>query len=175
MAGRRIERFLAGRKAAGQSKQEYQVSHVSVLSHLGGTSLRRCLQGHGCRLPGLDSLGHERPGRGLGDEDEPRPPIENRRLQPGKPQIERRPADRIADSRSAFASPRGFMSLLGLLSLAGIITNNGIETNRQASASIYDAIVTAALSRFHHNATHRVEEPYSMAIVISFGAALGTC
>lgn len=45
------------------------------------------------------------------------------------------------------------MSLLGLLSLAGIITNNGIETNRQASASIYDAIVTAALSRFHHNAT----------------------
>ncbi len=91
-------------------------------------------------------------------------------------------------------APFGFMSLLGLLSLAGIITNNGIimidsiETNRQAGAMTYDAIVDAALSRFRPILMTTIttipgllplivwKDPlfYSMAIVISFGAALGT-
>jgi multidrug efflux pump len=91
-------------------------------------------------------------------------------------------------------APFGFMSLLGLLSLAGIITNNGIimidsiETNRRAGAGIYDAIVSAALSRFRPILMTTIttipgllplivwKDPlfYSMAIVISFGAAVGT-
>ena len=91
-------------------------------------------------------------------------------------------------------APFGFMSLLGLLSLAGIITNNGIimidsiEINRQAGASVLDAIVAAALSRFRPILMTTIttipgllpliiwRDPlfYSMAIVISFGAAVGT-
>jgi multidrug efflux pump subunit AcrB len=91
-------------------------------------------------------------------------------------------------------APFGFMSLLGLLSLAGIITNNGIimidsiETNRRAGAGTYDAIVSAALSRFRPILMTTIttipgllplivwKDPlfYSMAIVISFGAAVGT-
>lgn len=91
-------------------------------------------------------------------------------------------------------APFGFMSLLGLLSLAGIITNNGIimidsiETFRREGAAPYDAIVSAALSRFQPIVMTTVttipgllpliiwRDPlfYSMAIVISFGALLGT-
>jgi multidrug efflux pump subunit AcrB len=91
-------------------------------------------------------------------------------------------------------APFGFMSLLGLLSLAGIITNNGIimidsiETNRQGGEAPYDAIISAALSRFRPIIMTTVttipgllpliiwQDPlfYSMAIVISFGAVLGT-
>ena len=91
-------------------------------------------------------------------------------------------------------APFGFMSLLGLLSLAGIITNNGIimidstETNRRAGQSPYDAIISAALSRFQPIVMTTIttilgllplivwHDPlfYSMAIVISFGVALGT-
>ncbi|MFO1127814.1 MAG: efflux RND transporter permease subunit [Rhodospirillales bacterium] len=91
-------------------------------------------------------------------------------------------------------APFGFMSLLGLLSLAGIITNNGIimidsiEANRHAGVGTYDAIVSAALSRFRPILMTSIttipgllplivwKDPlfYSMAIVISFGVALGT-
>ncbi len=91
-------------------------------------------------------------------------------------------------------APFGFMSLLGLLSLAGIITNNGIimidsiETNRRAGIGTYDAIVGAALSRFRPILMTSIttipgllplivwKDPlfYSLAIVISFGVALGT-
>ena len=91
-------------------------------------------------------------------------------------------------------APFGFMSLLGLLSLAGIITNNeiimidSIETNRRGGAETYDAIVSAALSRFRPILMTTIttipgllplivwKDPlfYSMAIVISFGAAVGT-
>jgi len=91
-------------------------------------------------------------------------------------------------------APFGFMSLLGLLSLAGIITNNGIimidsiETFRREGMTAYDAIVAAALSRFQPIVMTTVttipgllplivwRDPlfYSMAIVISFGALLGT-
>jgi multidrug efflux pump subunit AcrB len=91
-------------------------------------------------------------------------------------------------------APFGFMSLLGLLSLAGIITNNGIimidsiETNRRTGAGTYDAIVSAALSRFRPILMTSIttipgllplivwKDPlfYSMAIVISFGVAVGT-
>lgn len=88
----------------------------------------------------------------------------------------------------------GFMSLLGLLSLAGIITNNGIimidsiEINRKEGMGAYDAIIAAGLSRFRPILMTTIttipgllplivwKDPlfYSMAIVISFGAALGT-
>ncbi len=91
-------------------------------------------------------------------------------------------------------APFGFMSLLGLLSLAGIITNNGIimidsiEANRRAGEAPYDAIISAALSRFRPIVMTTIttipgllplivwKDPlfYSMAIVISFGVALGT-
>lgn len=90
-------------------------------------------------------------------------------------------------------APFGFMSLLGLLSLAGIITNNGIimidsiETNRRAGAETYDAIISAALSRFRPILMTTITIPgllplivwkdplfYSMAIIISFGVAVGT-
>ena len=91
-------------------------------------------------------------------------------------------------------APFGFMSLLGLLSLAGIITNNGIimidstETSRRAGQTPYDAIISAALSRFKPIVMTTIttilgllplivwHDPlfYSMAIVISFGVALGT-
>jgi multidrug efflux pump len=91
-------------------------------------------------------------------------------------------------------APFGFMSLLGLLSLAGIITNNGIimigsiETNRRAGLAAYDAIVAAALSRFRPILMTSIttipgllplivwKDPlfYSLAIVISFGVAVGT-
>ena len=91
-------------------------------------------------------------------------------------------------------APFGFMSLLGLLSLAGIITNNGIimidstETSRRAGQTPYDAIISAALSRFQPIVMTTIttilgllplivwHDPlfYSMAIVISFGVALGT-
>lgn len=91
-------------------------------------------------------------------------------------------------------APFGFMSLLGLLSLAGIITNNGIimidsiEINRKGGMGAYDAIVAAGLSRFRPILMTTIttipgllplivwKDPlfYSMAIVISFGAALGT-
>ncbi len=91
-------------------------------------------------------------------------------------------------------APFGFMSLLGLLSLAGIITNNGIimidsiEINRQAGVDPYSAIISAGLSRFRPILMTTIttipgllplilwRDPlfYSMAIVISFGAALGT-
>lgn len=91
-------------------------------------------------------------------------------------------------------APFGFMSLLGLLSLAGIITNNGIimidsiEINRRAGMAPYDAIVSAALSRFRPILMTSIttipgllplivwKDPlfYSLAIVISFGVALGT-
>jgi multidrug efflux pump subunit AcrB len=86
------------------------------------------------------------------------------------------------------------MSLLGLLSLAGIITNNGIimidsiENNRRAGQGSYDAIIAASLSRFRPIIMTTVttipgllplivwRDPlfYSMAVVISFGALLGT-
>ena len=91
-------------------------------------------------------------------------------------------------------APFGFMSLLGLLSLAGIITNNGIimidsiEISRQAGVDPYSAIISAGLSRFRPILMTTIttipgllplilwRDPlfYSMAIVISFGAALGT-
>lgn len=91
-------------------------------------------------------------------------------------------------------APFGFMSLLGLLSLAGIITNNGIimidsiEANRKAGEAPFDAIISAALSRFRPIVMTTIttipgllplivwKDPlfYSMAIVISFGVALGT-
>jgi multidrug efflux pump subunit AcrB len=91
-------------------------------------------------------------------------------------------------------APFGFMSLLGLLSLAGIITNNGIimidsiEANRRAGEAPYDAILSASLSRFRPIVMTTIttipgllplivwHDPlfYSMAIVISFGVALGT-
>jgi multidrug efflux pump subunit AcrB len=91
-------------------------------------------------------------------------------------------------------APFGFMSLLGLLSLAGIIINNGIimidsiEADRKAGQAPYDAIISAALSRFRPILMTSIttipgllplivwRDPlfYSMAIVISFGVALGT-
>ncbi len=90
--------------------------------------------------------------------------------------------------------PFGFMTLLGLLSLAGIIINNGIvlidsiEAERQAGAEPYAAIVTAAVSRFRPILMTTIttilgllplivwQDPLfmSMAIVISFGLAVGT-
>ena len=90
--------------------------------------------------------------------------------------------------------PFGFMTLLGLLSLAGIIINNGIvmidsvEAKRQAGADPYAAIVTAAVSRFRPIMMTTIttvlglaplivwQDPLfmSMAIVISFGLAIGT-
>jgi multidrug efflux pump subunit AcrB len=86
------------------------------------------------------------------------------------------------------------MTLLGLLSLAGIIINNGIvlidsiEAERQAGAEPYAAIVTAAVSRFRPILMTTIttilgllplivwQDPLfmSMAIVISFGLAVGT-
>jgi multidrug efflux pump subunit AcrB len=94
----------------------------------------------------------------------------------------------------ASGAPFGFMSLLGLLSLAGIIINNGIimidsvEANRRAGEPPPDAILSAALSRFRPIVMTAIttilgllplivwKDPlfYSMAIVISFGVALGT-
>ncbi len=91
-------------------------------------------------------------------------------------------------------APFGFMTLLGLLSLAGIIINNGIvlidsvEANRQGGAEPYDAIVSAAVSRLRPILMTTIttllglmplivwQDPlfYSMAIVISFGLAVGT-
>ncbi|MDJ0608933.1 MAG: efflux RND transporter permease subunit [Kiloniellales bacterium] len=91
-------------------------------------------------------------------------------------------------------APFGFMTLLGLLSLAGIIINNGIilidsiEAERKAGAEPYDAIVNAAVSRFRPILMTTIttllglmplivwQDPlfYGMAIVISFGLALGT-
>jgi multidrug efflux pump subunit AcrB len=91
-------------------------------------------------------------------------------------------------------APFGFMTLLGLLSLAGIIINNGIvlidsiEAERQGGAAPYTAIVTAAVSRFRPILMTTIttilglmplivwQDPlfYSMAIVISFGLAVGT-
>ncbi len=90
--------------------------------------------------------------------------------------------------------PFGFMTILGLLSLAGIIINNGIvmidsvEAERQAGADPYTAIVTAAVSRFRPIMMTTIttvlglaplivwQDPLfmSMAIVISFGLAIGT-
>ena len=91
-------------------------------------------------------------------------------------------------------APFGFMTLLGLLSLAGIIINNGIvlidsiEAERQGGAEPYTAIVSAAVSRFRPILMTTIttifglmplivwQDPlfYSMAIVISFGLAVGT-
>ncbi len=91
-------------------------------------------------------------------------------------------------------APFGFMTLLGLLSLAGIIINNGIvlidsiEAERQAGADPYNAIVTAAISRFRPIIMTTIttllgltplivwQDPlfFGMAIVISFGLAVGT-
>ncbi len=90
--------------------------------------------------------------------------------------------------------PFGFMTILGLLSLAGIIINNGIvmidsvEAERQTGADPYTAIVTAAVSRFRPIMMTTIttvlglaplivwQDPLfmSMAIVISFGLAIGT-
>ncbi|MDJ0982749.1 MAG: efflux RND transporter permease subunit [Kiloniellales bacterium] len=90
--------------------------------------------------------------------------------------------------------PFGFMTILGLLSLAGIIINNGIvmidsvEAEREAGADAYTAIVTAAVSRFRPIMMTTIttvlglapliiwQDPLfmSMAIVISFGLAIGT-
>jgi multidrug efflux pump subunit AcrB len=94
----------------------------------------------------------------------------------------------------ATGAPFGFMTLLGLLSLAGIIINNGIvlidsiEAERRAGAEPYAAIISAAVSRFRPILMTTIttilglmplivwQDPlfYSMAIVISFGMALGT-
>lgn len=91
-------------------------------------------------------------------------------------------------------APFGFMTLLGLLSLAGIIINNGIvlidsiEAERHGGASPYAAIISAAVSRFRPILMTTIttilglmplivwQDPlfYSMAIVISFGLAVGT-
>ena len=91
-------------------------------------------------------------------------------------------------------APFGFMTLLGLLSLAGIIINNGIvmidsvEEERRSGADTYAAIVAAAVSRFRPIMMTTIttilglmplivwQDPlfYSMAIVISFGLAVGT-
>ena len=88
----------------------------------------------------------------------------------------------------------GFMVILGLLSLAGIIINNGIvlldrvDSERAAGRDAYDAIVTAALSRFRPILMTTMTtvlgllpliisaDPlfYGLACVIAFGLAVGT-
>ena len=88
----------------------------------------------------------------------------------------------------------GFMVILGLLSLAGIIINNGIvlldrvDSERAAGRDAYDAIITAALSRFRPILMTTVTtvlgllplilsaDPlfYGLACVIAFGLAVGT-
>ncbi|MCH8112964.1 MAG: efflux RND transporter permease subunit [Proteobacteria bacterium] len=88
----------------------------------------------------------------------------------------------------------GFMSILGLLSLAGIIINNGIvlidriDIERAAGKDPYDAVVTAAITRFRPILMTTIttilgllplivsKDPlfYSMAIVIAFGLLIGT-
>ena len=88
----------------------------------------------------------------------------------------------------------GFMSILGLLSLAGIIINNGIvlidriDSERAAGTNPYDAVITAAITRFRPILMTTIttvlgllplivsKDPlfYSMAIVIAFGLLIGT-
>ena len=88
----------------------------------------------------------------------------------------------------------GFMSILGLLSLAGIIINNGIvlidriDSERAAGKDPYDAVITAAITRFRPILMTTIttilgllplivsKDPlfYGMAIVIAFGLLIGT-
>ncbi len=91
-------------------------------------------------------------------------------------------------------APFGFMATLGLYSLAGIIINNSIvlidriDIEHQQGKSIYQAIISASLSRLRPIAMTTIttimgllpliisQEPlfYGMASVIAFGLALGT-
>ena len=91
-------------------------------------------------------------------------------------------------------APFDFFGILGLLSLAGVIINNGIvlidriDSQRTAGLAPYEAVVSAAVSRFRPilmSATTTIlgvlplilfVDPlfYSMACVIAFGLALGT-
>ena len=86
------------------------------------------------------------------------------------------------------------MIILGLLSLAGIIINNGIvlidriETENQEGKEPYDAVISAALSRFRPIVMTTLttilglmpliisRDPlfFGMATVIAFGLAVGT-
>jgi len=88
----------------------------------------------------------------------------------------------------------GFMVILGLLSLAGTIINNGIvlidkiEVNRSEGKNDYDAVVSAAVSRFRPilmSVTTTVlgllplilsRDPlfYGLACVMAWGLAIGT-
>ena len=88
----------------------------------------------------------------------------------------------------------GFMSILGLLSLAGIIINNGIvlidriDSERAAGKDPYDAVITAAITRFRPILMTTIttvlgllplivsKDPlfYGMACVIAFGLLIGT-
>ena len=94
----------------------------------------------------------------------------------------------------AFRAPFDFFATLGLLSLAGVIINNGIvlidriDSGRAEGLDPYEAVVSAALSRFRPILMSAittvlgvaplivVRDPlfYSMAVVIAAGLALGT-
>ena len=91
-------------------------------------------------------------------------------------------------------APFDFFGTLGLLSLAGVIINNGIvlidrmDSEREKDQSAYQAVVSAAVSRFRPILMSAIttmlgvaplivfKDPlfYSMACVIAFGLALGT-
>jgi len=91
-------------------------------------------------------------------------------------------------------APFDFFAILGLLSLAGVIINNGIvlidriDMDREKAATAYEAVVSAAVSRFRPILMSAIttmlgvlplivfKDPlfYSMACVIAFGLALGT-
>ncbi len=91
-------------------------------------------------------------------------------------------------------APFDFFGILGLLSLAGVIINNGIvlidriDSEREKDQSPYQAVVSAAVSRFRPILMSAIttilgvmpliafHDPlfYSMACVIAFGLALGT-
>ena len=91
-------------------------------------------------------------------------------------------------------APMDFFAMLGLLSLAGVIINNGIvlidkiDSERAQGIDPYDAVVSAAISRFRPILMTTIttvlgvmplivsRDPlfYSMAIIIAFGLVVGT-
>ena len=91
-------------------------------------------------------------------------------------------------------APLDFFAMLGLLSLAGVIINNGIvlidkiDSERAEGRQPYDAVVSAAISRFRPILMTTIttvlgvmplivsRDPlfYSMALIIGFGLIVGT-
>ncbi len=91
-------------------------------------------------------------------------------------------------------APFDFFGMLGLLSLAGVIINNGIvlidkiDSEKDQGHDPYDAVVSAAISRFRPIMMTTITtilgvmplivsvDPlfYSMAVIIAFGLAFGT-